>query len=58
MADSVGSLSSFKFYKDQSRRRFLYKMSLDRWSSMQELQNQEDGFQSKLQVQLLFNMIE
>lgn len=55
MADSVGS---FKFYKDQSRRRFLYKMSLDRWSSMQELQNQEDGFQSKLQVQLLCNMIE
>ncbi|XP_028398430.1 uncharacterized protein LOC114522027 isoform X2 [Dendronephthya gigantea] len=38
---------SFKlFYQDQSRRKFLYKMSMERWSSMQELQHQEDGFQN------------
>lgn len=44
--------SSFKFYKDQSRRKFLHKMSMDRWSSMQELQHQEDGFQSKYNDQV------
>ncbi|XP_046840667.1 uncharacterized protein LOC124434802 isoform X2 [Xenia sp. Carnegie-2017] len=35
---------SFKFPKDYQRR-FLYRMSLDRWSSMQELQHQEGDFQ-------------